>query len=389
MKKALIIATVGGFLQKFEMGNVRILQKMGYEVHYTANMKNQIYRFDQKELTGAGVRIHHMDIQKSPFALVSHGRAVRKLAELIRRENIGLIHCHTPVGGYLGRMAGKRSGSADKKVLYTAHGFHFYEGAPRVQAEVFRRVEQRLAKMTDVIITINKEDYRNACGFQMKPGGQVYQIPGIGLDMECFAPPKPSERELFRRRLGIPGNTFFLLSVGELNQNKNHSVILHAMHDLKNMGKDSIKIFYGICGEGPERQRLEAEIRELGLEGQAALYGYCDSVREYLAGADAFAFPSRREGLGMAALEALSMGIPVLAADNRGAREYMESGKNGYVCDWRDAAGFAEGIRKLQEMTEDERDEMKVYCRGSVRPFERKRTEAIMRQIYENISDES
>ena len=388
MKKALIIATVGGFLQKFEMGNVHILQEMGYEVHYAANMENQIYRFDQKDLTESGIRIHHMDIQKSPFALNSHRKVIRELTDLIRRENIGLIHCHTPVGGYLGRMTGKRSGDAGRKVLYTAHGFHFYDGAPRIQAAVFRSVEKKLAKMTDVIITINEEDYRNAGDFQMKPGGKVYRIPGIGLDLEHFVPPDASEREACRKRLNIPEDTFFLLSVGELNRNKNHSVILRAMHDLNNMGNDTIKLFYGICGAGPEKQNLRAEIRKLGLEGQVCLFGYCDSVREYLAGADAFAFPSRREGLGMAALEALAMGIPVAAADNRGAREYMKAGKNGYICSWRDAAGFAGAIQKLRMQSEDERNEMKVYCRRSVRDFGKERTEEIMRRVYKNISDE-
>lgn len=385
MKKALIIATVGGFLKKFELGNVRILQEMGYEVHYAANMKNQVYRFEPGTLEAEGIRLHHIDIRKSPYAMASHKKELRILADLIRREDISLIHCHTPVGGYLGRMSGKKSGKADLKVIYTSHGFHFYEGAPRLQGAVYRKVEKRLASATDVIITINGEDYRNACDFRLKPGGKVYQIPGIGLDTEEFRPPDAEERAASRRRLGIPEDVFFLLSVGELNQNKNHRVILQAMHELKNTENDGRKIFYGICGDGPGREALESEIRRLGLDRQTALYGYCDPVRDYLAGADAFAFPSRREGLGMAALEALSMGIPVLAADNRGTREYMESGKNGYVCGWQNADGFADGIRKLEARSEDEKNEMKIFCRNSVRPFEKSRTAGIMKQIYEKV----
>lgn len=385
MKKVLIIATVGGFLKKFEMRNVRILREMGYEVHYAANLENQVYRFEPEELEAEGVRLHHIAISKSPYDLISHKRELRALTELIRRENISLIHCHTPVGGYLGRVAAKKTGKADLKVIYTSHGFHFYAGAPRIRGAIFRKVEERLAAATDVIITINGEDYRNARDFRLKPGGAVYRVPGIGLDMEQFPMPEPEEKAACRRRLGIPEDTFFLLSVGELNRNKNHRVVLQAMHELESTGNGGRKILYGICGEGPGRGALEAEIRRLGLEGQAVLYGYCGSVRDYLAGADAFAFPSRREGLGMAALEALSMGIPVLAADNRGTREYMEPGKNGYVYGWQDADGFAEGIRKLEDQSEEERKRMRDSCRESAGPFEKSRTEKIMRQIYESI----
>lgn len=389
MKKVLIIATVGGFLKKFEMGNVRILQELGYEVHYAANMQNQIYRFDPAELEAAGIRIHPMEILKSPFAIEKHRQIIRQLTALIDREQISLIHCHTPVGGYLGRLAGKQCREQGVKVIYTSHGFHFYEGAPFLQGLVFRQVEQYLAGMTDVIITINREDYQSASRFRLKPGGKVYQIPSVGLDMEMFQPPRKEERDASRKRLGIAPEQFFLLSVGELNQNKNHKIVLRAMQELQRSGEDISKIVYGICGDGPGRQALETEIGKLGLEKQAVLYGYCDPVRDYLAGADAVAFPSRREGLGMAALEALSMGIPILAADNRGTREYMVHGQNGYRYDWLDVIGFANGIRLLYNQTAQEKEKMKIFCRDSVKKFEVSRTEAAMRQIYQEICSRS
>ena len=385
MKKVLIIATVGGFLQKFEMGNVRILQEMGYEVHYAANPEMSIYRFDQTKLSGAGVKIHPMDIRKSPLAVLHHRKAVQNLTDLIRREKIDLIHCHTPVGGYLGRQAGKKCGRPGIKVIYTSHGFHFYKGAPPVRSAVFRMIERKLAAGTDIIITVNNEDFKSACGFRLKPGGAVYRIPGVGLDTESFCPPGTQERSTCRKRLGIPEDAFFLLSVGELNRNKNHRIMIRAIHKLKAAENGGLKIFYGICGDGPGRRALEKEIRKLDLERQVVLYGYCDPVRDYLAGADAFAFPSRREGLGMAALEALSMGIPVLAAANRGTREYIDPGKNGYLFSWRDAAAFAGGIRRLAERSEAERHSMEVCCRRSVRPFQKERTEEMMRKIYESL----
>lgn len=384
MKKVLIIATVGGFLKQFEMNDVQILQDMEYEIHYAANMENCIYHFNPQELIDRNIHLHHINIHKSPFAVFYHIKAVRELVEIIRQEHVNFIHCHTPVGGYLGRKAGKICGISDIKVFYTSHGFHFYKGAPPIQKIFFYLVEKHLAKLTDVMITINKEDYEIASSFRMKKGGSVWQIPGVGLDMEQFDIPDQDERQKARKKLNISDDTFFLLSVGELNKNKNYSVILKALCEL-NRSSEMKDIVYGICGDGPQKKDLYQKIRIEGLDQQVFLYGYCNSIREFLAAADAFVFPSRREGMGMAALEALAMGIPVLASDNRGTREYMHNEENGYVCNWKNPSDFVSGIRKLKGCGQKERNKMKMLCRESVRPFSIGNTEKMMRKIYKTI----
>lgn len=381
-KRILILTTTRDFLGKFEQGNVKILQEKGFEVHYAANMEEPHYPADEERLRALGVQIHPIAIARSPFMVADNEKALRQIMQLIRRYDIQAIHCHTPVGGLLGRLAGELCREQGLVVMYTAHGFHFYKGAPAMNQLVYYQVEKQLARYTDILIVINEEDYRSARKFRLKRGGHLYKIPGEGLDTAVFRPLPQAERHQLRQRLGIAEGTFFLVSVGELNENKNHRIVLEALAKIRQRKKDGLPIRYGICGDGFFRERIEGWIREMGLADTVTLYGYCTNVPEILGCADASVFPSRREGLGMAGLESLAMGVPVIAADNRGTREYMEHGKNGYVCRWDDADGFARGIETLRALSPQARAAMAAHCRDTVRPFEKRYAGALMRRIY-------
>ena len=178
---------------------------------------------------------------------------------------------------------------------------------------------------------------------------------------------------------------FFIVSVGELNENKNQYIVLKALEKMKNSGKDISHIVYGICGEGFFRDKIESWIKEMGLTNNVILFGYCTDVRPIEGCADAAVFPSKREGLGMAAIEALSMGIPVIASDNRGTREYMIHQKNGYVCDCENADTFVKGIEFVEGLNEEEKKAIKVFCRKSVEKFKKKYTNDIMTNVYREV----
>ncbi len=388
MKKALILATVGGFLFQFEQENVRILASLGYEVHYAANLEEEVYLFDASEKKELPVRLHHLPVCKSPYRIAKNRKALKELEALIQREHFDLIHCHTPVGGRLGRLAAKGNTAWDIKTAYTAHGFHFYKGAPVPGRWIFHTVERRLAHFTDALIVINREDYENALKFRLKPGGEVVRIPGVGLDTDRYAPYTEKQRREARGKLGIPEDALFLVCVGELNKNKNQRVILEALAKMKKSYPESGSVFCGICGDGPERENLAQRIRALKLEREVTLYGYCHPVAQYIGCADAMLFPSKREGLGMAALEALAMGVPVIAADNRGTREYMHHKENGWVCRPDDVSGYADGIRYIMNLDEGSREEMKRACRESVREFTKEKTAEVMRRVYERLDRE-
>lgn len=372
-------------MDKFEMENVRILQSMGYEVHYASNTYDMHYLFDEKEVTEKGVQLHHVDIARSPYMLQNNWKAFQQLIEIVDTYHIQAIHCHTPVGGVLGRLVGRYYKKRKLRVIYTAHGFHFFKGAPLINNSIYHAVEKLLAPYTDVLVVINQEDYQSARRMRLKRGGKVYKIPGVGLDTEKFKPLSQEEREKKRKELGIGTEDFFLVSVGELNENKNQEVVLKALLRMRWRRKKLKNIRYGICGDGFYENRIREDIRRWHLKDTAIMYGYCRNVQEILGCADASVFPSKREGLGMAGLESLAMGVPVLASDNRGTREYMRHGENGYVYSWNDVGGFCEGIERLRDRTAEEKVQMKQKCIDSVESFQCKYTNAIMREVYENI----
>lgn len=388
MKNILILTTVSGFLNKFEKENVKILLNLGYTVHYASNRNEQIYLYDESELESMGVHLHHVDIAKSPYMFRDNYRAYKQLIELVSKYEIQVIHCHTPVGGVLGRLVGRHFRKQKLKVIYTAHGFHFYKGAPLINNTVYYLMEKMMAPYTDIMILINKEDYDNACKFHIKKGGHVYRVPGVGLDLDKFSPLSDVQYYEQRKKLGLDQDDFFIVSVGELNKNKNQEAVLRALAKMRDMGKDISHIKYGLCGDGFYHEKIEKWIHELKLENTVTMYGYCREVKWILGCAQASVFPSIREGLGMAALESLAMGVPVIAADNRGTREYMKSGKNGYVCGAKDISGYIRGIEKIRSLSAEQNKKVKSYCRKSVKDFDKARTNEIMRSIYEKLDEE-
>lgn len=383
-KQALVISTASGFLLKFELDNVRLLQSFGYTVHYAANQNEQAYPFSEEQLEAVGVIFHPITIARSPYMVRYNWKALKQLREIIHTCEIQLIHCHTPVGGVLGRLAAACFRQWNVKVVYTAHGFHFYQGAPLLNNTVYYMVEKLLARATDILVVINHEDYASGKKWKLKKNGRIYQIPGVGLDLQHFRPCGKVEKAELRRQNEIPEDAFFVLSVGELNENKNHEVILRALPRLREKDK---KVIYGICGNGFYWERLHQQIDGCGLNGCVLLFGYCGDVRDYIGMADVMAFPSRREGLGMAALEALSMGVPVVAADNRGTREYMRNGVNGFLCRWNSESEFADSILKIRSMSDEDYEAMRCVCRASARPFSMRCTHEIMKSVYQKADE--
>ena len=381
-KHILIITTTNDFLCKFEQENVKILQRLGFIVHYATNINEPQYISDKEKILKMGVQIHHIEIARSPFMFNDNQKALRQLLLIIKNYHIQVIHCHTPVGGVLGRLAGKLFKERKLIVIYTAHGFHFYKGAPFINHLIYYQVERKLARYTDILIVINEEDYRNALRFHLKKNGHVYKIPGVGLNRNKFKPLSHEKKIIYRAQLGIKEDEFFLVSVGELNENKNHRIVLEALVKMRETHKDISKIKYIICGDGFYHERIQQWITEMKLDNIVTLYGYCTNIPQIVGCADAMIFPSKREGLGMAGLEALSMGIPVIASDNRGTREYMEHGKNGFVYSFDDVDGFVEGIQLIMQLSSQKRKEMQISCIDSVKPFDKLYAHALMKRIY-------
>ena len=183
--KVLIVTTVSGFLWQFEKNTVEILKSQNAEIHYASNFENPAYAFDQKYFEENRIQIHPISIQKSPYRLKDNFSAWKSLMEIIEKEEIDTLHCHTPVGAVLGRLAARFS-KRQVKVIYTAHGFHFYKGAGLKNWLLYYQAERFLARYTDILVTINREDEKRARDFSLKDSGWVMKIPGVGVDRDKF-----------------------------------------------------------------------------------------------------------------------------------------------------------------------------------------------------------
>lgn len=380
MKKALVCAHVASMIQQFNMENIRLLQQMGYTVDVACNMEQpgsitvEKAKEMEQQLAAMGVRVFHIPAPKKVLAAGKILRSFTILRNLIRENGYALVHCHSPIGGAICRAANRFSGNAQKtKMIYTAHGFHFYQGAPKINWLIYYPIEKLCARWTDVLITINWEDYRLAQK-KMRAGKVVY-VPGVGIDTEKMAEVRV-DRDEKMQQLGIENSSVVILSVGELNGNKNHGVIIEALAQLPLKNAHFI-----IAGRGPDRERLLEKARRCGIEERVHLLGYRTDVPELMAVADVYAFPSYREGLPVSMMEAMTMGKTVVCSEIRGNVDLMEDGKGGFLVDPDDVNGFAE---KLQILLENKplRDAMGAHNRSVMKSFDRKAVEKSMAEIY-------
>ena len=374
MKKALIVTTISGFLPQFGLNDVKILQSMGYEVYYASNFNRPVYRCDEEELKEMGIKLFPVPIEKSPTKIFKNFGAIMKLKRLIEKEKIQLVHVHNPVGAVVGRIAASMAKNKPI-VMYTAHGFHFYKGAPLKNWIVFYTIERFFARFTDILVTINKEDYDRAKKFKYKKGGFAEQIHGVGVNFKKFAPNKEIEVAK-REEIEVPHNAFHIFTAAELNENKKQSVVIEA---ISLMDRDDV--YYSLCGKGPNAENLQALIEEKNLQDRVRLLGYRYDMHEILQTADCFAFPSIREGLGIAAIEALACSVPLVASDNRGTREYIKEDYNGLLCDAHSVSDFKKAIETLMT-NKEKRERLAGNARETAKAFSLEENDRMMRLIF-------
>ncbi len=318
MEKVLFVTHNGRFLVQFELNDIRILQELGYEVHCATNFEGETMRADaENTLKEHGVICHSIPIERSPLRLRENLNAYRALKSLLKKEHFAGVHCHTPMGGVIGRLAASATHTAP--VIYTAHGFHFYKGCPLKNRLIYQTAETFLARYTDAQITINQEDYAAAQKFPLR--GKAYYVPGIGVDVKKISSVQV-DRATKRAELGIPQDAFVFISVGELNENKNHSTVIRAL-----ARTDIPNSYYLICGEGKLKQQHFELAQKLGISEKVKLLGFRTDVSEILRVCDCFVFPSFREGLSVSLMEAMAAGLPCIASRIRGNVDLLEESR--------------------------------------------------------------
>lgn len=290
------------------------------------------------------IRLYDQYSYRNPFHLVDNLKGIINAVKTIKKYQVDVIHCNTPVGGLIGRVSGRLTGV--KKVIYTAHGFHFYHGSPFFNRTVLKWAEYYLARWTDAIITINKEDYGAAEQFHLRNHGNVYQIHGVGINLNEFQR-NNDVRTFMRNKLKINESTFVLISAGDLNKNKNYELALKAFAEAKI--NDSC---YLICGTGKEETKLKEISRSLGIDNRVLFLGYRNDVSSLMQAADAYLITSKREGLPRAMMEAMAIGLPCIASRIRGCTDLIENGVGGFLCDLDKPYEFARAIKRIAESNE-------------------------------------
>ncbi|MGG1612745.1 glycosyltransferase family 4 protein [Paenibacillus sp. FSL K6-2441] len=335
-RKAAYIATVYAHLAAFHLPFMRDLRAAGFTVHAYAAPDH-----GREEVDAAGFTCRDLPFSRNPLA-PGNVRALRELVDWLKRERYDLIHVHTPNASVVCRVAALMAGRPYPKVVYTAHGFHFYTGAPWLNWLLYYPLERLLSRWTDILVTINREDARRAAAFPVR-GRSVY-VPGVGADLTLYSDAALGDgnREQQRRELGLAPDDFAVLCIAELNRNKNQAQLIEAIAELRRRGVPAVLLLAGVGRE-------EARYRQLAAAEAVRFLGYRRDVPQLLQAADVLALASRREGLPKALLEGLAAGKPLVATAVRGSRDLVAPGRNGYLVPVGDVQATAEALERLQQ----------------------------------------
>ncbi len=371
MKKCLFVATVvKKHINVFHLPYLKMFQEKGWETSVCA--RND---FEESETCEIPHCDRYYDFPFERFPLKKNNlKTFLKLRKLILKEKYNLIHCHTPSAAVLTRLAAKKARKKyGTRVLYTAHGFHFFKGAPLINWLLYFPMEWICSFFTDTLITINQEDFARAK--KLLHARETVYVPGVGVDTDKFSAASEDRAES-RAALGIPEDGVMLLSVGELSKRKNQKTIIEAMGRLQDKN-----IYYFIAGVGGEEAALRVLAASHGLEDNVRFLGFRSDIPALCRAADIFCFPSLQEGLPVALMEAMGIGLPAVASAIRGNEDLLQNGEGGYLYAPTDVQGFSEGIRKLAN-DPDLRVKMGQNNAKQIKAFDIKIVSEKMQKIY-------
>lgn len=372
-ERVLMVATVPSMIGQFNMNNIKMLQEMGYVVDVAGDFTDtsvwpmERVQMFKEQMQDMGIECIQLDFSRSALKLNKHIESYKETIKLIEERRYTFIHTHTPIASAIVRQAAHKTGT---KVIYTAHGFHFYDGAPLKNWIIFYPIEKHYSRYTDVLITINKEDYKRAVEkFHAK---KTVYVPGVGVDTEKFAP-RQSGRERIRTELRIPDDNIVLLSVGELNENKNHISVVQALAGINN-------VTYVIVGKGDKKEEIETIAAECNVN--LILPGFRTDVADFYDAADVYILPSIREGLNVSLMEAMASGLPCLCGRIRGNVDLVDEGNGGFLFPPEDADEIRDAIQKMIKVPLNERAKQGRYNLEKIRSFDLSTVEGITSDIY-------
>ncbi|MEH7416924.1 glycosyltransferase family 4 protein [Neobacillus drentensis] len=326
-KKVLFCATVDYHFQAFHLPYLKWFKDQGWEVHVAAAGSLKLPFVDKK---------FNIPVQRSPFQKMNI-EAYKELKKIINKNHYNIIHCHTPMGGVLTRLAARKVRKKGTKVIYTAHGFHFCKGAPFINWLLYYPIEKVLSSVTDCLITINKEDYLLAKTHRFK-AKSIKHVHGVGVNIEEYKPVEQSEKFSLRESLGYRPNDFLMFYAAEFNKNKNQELLIESLALIKDEVQN-VRLL--LAGEGTLLNKCKEIARKLDVSDNIDFLGYRKDIGNLLKISDISVASSLREGLPVNIMEAMSSGLPVIATINRGHSELIDNEQNGYVIPTNDSNSFA------------------------------------------------
>jgi len=332
-KKVLFVASIEKHIVRFHVPSMQWFKDRGFEVHVACNGTQPIPVADT---------VHQVPFERNPFSF-KNITAYHQLKALLKKEQYTLVHCHTPAPAFISRLAGRKlRKTSGLKMLYTAHGFHFYKGASLAYWALFYPAEWIAAFFTDGLITINTEDFNFA--EKRLPVPRVFRISGMGVDDKKFLPISHDEKENVRKELGISGKKWVVLYVGEFIHRKNQEFIIRSFHKLKSKIPEIVVLF---AGRGELLEKMKDLAASLSIKEDMHFLGFRTDINRVVNAADLGLSASRQEGLGLNLIEEMMCGLPVVATEDRGHREIVEQGKNGYLFRQFDADDFVEKVCRI------------------------------------------
>ena len=376
-KKILIVATVASHIKSFHLPYLKMMKENGYKTSVAANwnLPNDEKKFDYCD------EYIQIPIQRSPYS-IKNISAIKQLKEIIDREKYDIIHCHTPMGAVVARLAARNARKKyGTKVIYTAHGFHFYKGAPLKNWILFYPIEKILSKYTDVIITINKEDYSLAKNKFSNRCKNIQYVPGVGISLKKFQQKiKNEEKKELKESIGLDDNTFVLTCVARLDENKNQGFIIKSINQLVNKNNNIHLLLVGRDENNGKYQRL---VKEYNLEKNIHFLGNREDVPQLLSISNIILSASKREGLPVNVIEAFASGLPVVALRCRGMEDLIENGKNGFIINNSDEFEY---VSKIELLMNDLKliNEIKINNLEKAKLFEISNVLNEVKEIYDN-----
>ena len=373
MKKVLFVATVVRLhINMFHKPFIKWFHDQGWQVDVAANND-----YENKEECIIPYCDHFFCIpfERSPFKK-GNLDAYFQLKKILKREKYDIIHCHTPMGSVITRLAAGETRKRGTRVIYTAHGFHFFKGAPLVNWLVYYPIERILAHRTDLLITMNREDYTRSQRFKAK---RTALVNGVGFDLNKFTEATLVEKQEVRRVFGLKEKDIFAISVAQLIKRKNHMVLIQTVAKLNN---PHFHLF--ICGDGVQEAELRAKAKELDVESQIHFLGFRKDIYKISSAADIFLFASLQEGLPVAIMEAMACGLPIVASNVRGNYDLIDQDKGGYLVNPMNVDGFVKAIHKITE-NKERLERMKRYNLKKVQKYSIDAVAEQMAELYQSM----